>query len=70
MYHVDFCSFRKVFSHRLGVMHVRIFVGTILHFCFNENTLGMKLGLHGLDDGLCGLVLGFHTHMEELNILI
>jgi hypothetical protein len=51
-----FCSFRQVFSHGLGVGHVRISVGTSLHFRFSENALGMMLGLHGLDDGLCGLV--------------
>jgi hypothetical protein len=27
-----FCSFGQVFSHGLGVGHVRIFVGTSLHF--------------------------------------
>jgi hypothetical protein len=48
-----------------GVRHVGIFVGTRLHFRFSENALGMKLGLHGLGDGLCGLVLGCHTHKEE-----
>jgi hypothetical protein len=37
---------------------------------FQVKTLGMRLGPHGLVDGLCGLVLGFHTHKEELNILI
>jgi hypothetical protein len=36
-----------------------------LLFRFSENALGMKLGLHGLGDGLCGLVLGCHTHKEE-----
>jgi hypothetical protein len=51
-----FCSFERVFSHDLGVEHVSIFVGTSLHFSFSENALGMKLGLHGLDDGLRGLV--------------
>jgi hypothetical protein len=48
-----------------GVKHVGIFIGTRLHFCFNENALGMKLGLHGLGDGRCGLVLRCHTHKEE-----
>jgi hypothetical protein len=48
-----------------GVRHVGIFVGTRLLFRFSENALGMKLGLHGLGDGLCGLVLGCHTHKEE-----
>jgi hypothetical protein len=52
-----------------GDEHVGIFVGTRLHFHFSENALGMKLGLHGLGDGLgdglCGLVLGCHTHKEE-----
>jgi hypothetical protein len=48
-----------------GIRHVGIFVGTRLLFCFSENALGMRLGPHGLGDGLCGLVLGFHTHKEE-----
>jgi hypothetical protein len=48
-----------------GVGHVGIFFGTRLHFRFSENALGMKLGLHGLGHGLCGLVLGCHTHKEE-----
>jgi len=65
-----FCSFRQVLSHGLGVEHVRIFVDTRFHFRLGENALRMKLGLHGIDDGICGLLLGFHTHMEELNILI
>jgi hypothetical protein len=50
----------------LGVVHVGIVMGTSLHFCLGENALGMKLGLHGLGDGLCGFVLGLHTHMESL----
>jgi hypothetical protein len=53
-----------------GVRHVGIFVGTISTFHFNENGLGMRLGPHGQVDGLCGLVLRFHTHKEEYNILI
>jgi hypothetical protein len=40
----------------LGVGHVRIFVGTRLHFHFGENTLGFVLGLHGFGDGIFGLV--------------
>ena len=53
-----------------GVRHVGIFVGTKLHLRFSENALGMRLGPHGLVDGLCGLVLGFHNHKKEQNILI
>jgi hypothetical protein len=60
-----FCSFGQVFSHGLGVGNVRIFVGTPLHFHFIEDTLGMKMGLHGFDDGLCGLVMGLHTHTSD-----
>jgi hypothetical protein len=48
-----------------GVRHVGIFVGTRLAFRFSEIGLGMRLGPHGQVDGLCGLVLGFHTHKEE-----
>jgi len=54
----------------LGVGHVGIFVGTGLHFRFGKNSFGFVLGLHGFDDGICGLVLGLHTHKEEYNILI
>jgi hypothetical protein len=45
-----------------GIGHMGLFVGTRLLFCFGENALGMKLGIHGLGDGRCGLVLGCHTH--------
>ena len=48
-----------------GVRHVGILVGTRLHLRFHENALGMRLGPHGLVDGLCGLVLGCHFHKEE-----
>jgi hypothetical protein len=50
-----------------GYRHVGFFIGTILLFFFGENFLGMKLGLHGLNDGL---VLGLHTHMKEYNIIV
>jgi hypothetical protein len=59
-----FCNFGQVFSHGLSVVHVRIFVGTSLHFFFNENALGMKLGLYGFDDGLCGLCYRPYTHLQ------
>jgi hypothetical protein len=36
-----------------------------LHFHFGENPFGLELGIRGLVDGPCGLVLGLHTHMEE-----
>jgi hypothetical protein len=42
-------------------------MGTTSHFHLGENTLGMKLGLHGLDDGLRGFVMGLHTHRKSLN---
>jgi hypothetical protein len=48
-----------------GVRHVGIFVGTILSFHFSEISLGMRLGPHGKVDGICGLVMGCHTHKEE-----
>jgi hypothetical protein len=48
-----------------GVRHVGIFIDTRLHLSFSKNTLGMRLGLHGFVDGLCGLVLGCHFHKEE-----
>jgi hypothetical protein len=49
-----------------GVRHVGIFVGIILAFRFGENPLGFGWGLHGFGDGICGLVLGIHTHKENL----
>jgi hypothetical protein len=30
-----------------------------------KSTLEMRLGPHGKVDGLCGLVMGCHTHKEE-----
>jgi hypothetical protein len=35
-----------------GARHVRIFVGTRVHFRFSESALGMRLGRHGKVDGL------------------
>jgi hypothetical protein len=49
-----------------GVRHVGIFVVTILSFHFGENPLGFERRIHGFGDGLCGLVLGLHTHKETL----
>jgi hypothetical protein len=48
-----------------GVRHIGILVGTRLHLRFSENSLGMRLGPHGLGDVLCGILLGFHTYKEE-----
>jgi hypothetical protein len=62
---VDLCSFGQVFSRGLGARHVGIVMGTTSHFRLGENALGMKLGLHGLDDGW--VVMGLHTHRESLN---
>jgi hypothetical protein len=59
-----FCSFGQVFSHGLGVRHVGIFVGTRLALSFGENPL--VFWAWGLGDGLCGFVLGLHTHIEGL----
>jgi hypothetical protein len=62
---VDFVSSGCIPIRGRGVRHVEIFVGTISTFYFSEIGLGMRLGPHGQADGLCGLVLGFHTHKEE-----
>jgi hypothetical protein len=56
-----FVALRGIPTSGHGVRHVGIFVGTRLLFHFGENSLGMKLGLHGI----YGLVLGCHTHKEE-----
>jgi hypothetical protein len=63
---VDFCSFGKYSHMNLGVGHVGIIMGTTSHFQFGENPLGFEWGIHGFGDGLCGLVLGLHTHKESL----
>jgi hypothetical protein len=47
------------------VMLVRIFFGTGLDFHFSEVIPGMRLGPHGKVNGLCGLVMGCHTHNLE-----
>jgi hypothetical protein len=60
-----FVASRDIPTRGQGVRHVGIFVGTRLHFHFSENGLGMRLGPHGQVDGLCGIVLSFHTHTEE-----
>jgi hypothetical protein len=60
-----FVASRGIPTRGHGVGHVGIFVGTRLLFHFSENALGMRLAPHGLVDGPCGLVLGFHTHKEE-----
>jgi hypothetical protein len=61
----DFVASGGIPTRGHGVRHVGIFVGTILLFCFSENSLGMKLGIHGLGYGFCGLVLGCLTHKQE-----
>jgi hypothetical protein len=50
----------------LGIGHVGIIVGTTSHFLFGEKPLGFEWGLYGFGDGLCGLVLGLHTHKKSL----
>jgi hypothetical protein len=50
----------------LGVGHVRILMGTLSHFLFRENPLVFEWGIHGFGDGICGLMLGLHTHKESL----
>jgi hypothetical protein len=55
------------YSHiTLGVGHVVIIVGTTSHFQFGENPSGFEWEIHGFGDGICGLVLGIHTHKEIL----
>jgi hypothetical protein len=57
----------NMYSHMtLDIGHVGIVMGTTSHFQFGENSLGFEWGLHGFGDGLCGLVLGLHTHKESL----
>jgi hypothetical protein len=54
-----------MYSHMvIGVGHVEIIMVTTSHFRFGENPLGMKLGLHGFGNGLCGFVMGLHTQKK------
>jgi len=50
----------------LGVGHVEIVMGTTSHFRFGENPFGFEWGIHRFHDGICGLVLGLHTHPYRL----
>jgi hypothetical protein len=50
----------------LGVGHVGIIMGTTSHFGLVKTPLDFELGAWGLDDGICGFVLGLHTHREIL----
>jgi hypothetical protein len=61
----DFVASGGIPTSGQGVRHVEISVATRLAFRFSENTLGMRLGPHGQVGGLCGLVLGFHSHKKE-----
>jgi hypothetical protein len=57
-----FVASRGIPTRGHGVRHVGLFVGTRLHPRFSENSHGMRLAPHGLVDGICGFVLGLHTH--------
>jgi hypothetical protein len=50
----------------LGVVHVGIVVDATSHFRVEENPLGFEWGLHGFDDGICGLLLVLYTLKENL----
>jgi hypothetical protein len=60
-----FVASRGIPTRGQGARHVGIFVSTSFAFCFSEIGLRMRLGSHGQVDGLCGLVIGCHTHKEE-----
>jgi len=63
--YVDFGASGGISTRGRGVKNVGILVGTRSSFCFSEIKLGMRSSPYGKFDGLCGLVLGFHTHKEE-----
>jgi hypothetical protein len=54
----DIVASRGIATRGQGVRHVGIFVGTRLAFCFSEIGLGIRLGPHGKNDELCGLLWG------------
>jgi hypothetical protein len=61
------CVASEMYSHMtLGVGHVGIIMGTTSHFQYGEKPLEFVCGIHGFDDGLCGLVLELHTHKENI----
>jgi hypothetical protein len=61
-----FVASNRYFHMTLGIGHVGIVVSTTSHFRFGENPLGFQRGLHEFGDELYGLVLGLHTHKENL----
>jgi hypothetical protein len=61
-----FSASRRYSHMTIGVGHVGIIMGTTSYFQFGENPLGFEWVINGFDDGICGLVLGLHTHKEIL----
>jgi hypothetical protein len=62
---VDFVALIGIPTRGQGVRHMGIFVSTRLSFHLSKIGLGMRLGPHEKVDGICGLVMGCHTHKEE-----
>jgi hypothetical protein len=62
---VDFVASGGIPTRIQGAKLVGNFIGTKLAFRFIKIDLEMRLGPHGKGDGLCGLVMGFHTHKRE-----
>jgi hypothetical protein len=63
-YFVDFCSFGQVFSRGLSVGMWESSLAPRWTLRLVKTTFGVKLGLHGFGGGLCGFVLGLHTHKK------
>jgi hypothetical protein len=61
-----FVASGRYYHMELGVGNVGINVDTTSHFWFGENPLVFEWGPHGFGDGICGLMLGLHTHKEIL----
>jgi hypothetical protein len=61
---VDFVASGGIPTRSQASRLVGNFVGTSLAFRFVRIGLEMRLGPHGLCDGLCGLVMGFHSHKK------
>jgi hypothetical protein len=61
-----FVAFEGIPTRCQGVKHVGIFISTRFTFHLVKTPLGFEWGIHGFGDGIYGLVLGLHTHKENI----
>jgi hypothetical protein len=60
-------ALRGIPTRGQGVRHVGIFIRTILaSLFFSEIDLELMLGPHEKVDGICGIVMGFHTQKRRI----